>query len=1571
MGDTFSNLQSAAHSGAFGAGSKASPTPEQIRAGNYAKGTTRVHGMRITIETPMFQSRRGKQDGIPWSVLCMAHYGYINGTKGADGDAIDIFVGPMPESLSVFVVNQVNRDGAFDEHKVMLGFADEESARNAYMNSYEKGWTGLGSLTACSIKQFKYWLKHGDLSKPLQPGDLSNDEALSMSDVFVRWEGQQTPVGASLTEVIYDLRKHDQDGLLMDSATLADINEHLGEGEMLDAMVIELQKFDRKAGQLLKVMQVAAEGVKPTGVEVSKPFKNRGTTQVAMLFAMDDGQSVSVFFHNPDSTPNKLTPTDELVSWKWVLNKKDITITVAPEKGQDLNPREVARRIMKLVQKNSAKFIKANEGKADRDAKLEELKAAEASKTTELADLDAQVADLTAQLEAKKAAPAPGAAPVVDDESSVVLKGPAGPVTVAKTKYVDTGEWGVSWASTEVATAPNKEEGVAIAERVIASGAENIADMRAAAVEPAPAADSDAGYMAKSLASADTLKAQIVALGGTPYTAADFMAKVNAGEWQGFSLSELQSKLAEAQSDLAKVQSGKLTPRRVVGKGGTKKGAIAWLTGRIAAVQAALDADGFMYTVNVSNYTYHLRDQLKALQGASEPAPAAKPALSTGSTILEDYAGVAALGSATVLSVGSENVYFDKDGKQYMTKLLNTDDYESKVGEVVDLSGVVDPYTAPADKLSFTEWEGKVLEALAELMEVSTGDADGIAMGQAVLVKQLYRDSAAPAEAAQAIKTAATETPEQQRIERLLTMLTSAQTRLAGMQPGDAFYGNLVRDIADMASQLWDAGYRGPEASAQSVKEVPPVPEVLTGPNGEEFTILTEPTTLYRSVSPQEWEQIQKDGDIKGGLNAFNPWDKRREVFFGDALSDRLIGQGEDISRRADYFVQNGDLSERYSAVQRELSQVRIDTALRASELGFDTVEDVPRMVASRDPKLKELSARRTAANALETELQVEGRKQFHAKVDELRAEDEARGYSSVILETKPITGARIYQGKHSGMGVEAEYGFDSGVVKLADIVKIRLVKDKKVIDDAPAPESVSPSPAIEPGADEDQGEIAPEGRENTVKTAKGTKVATGFKIIEARNLVISHEADGTVNPDYPAEIQPRDRARTTSQAWVQKTARNLDPDSLGRTQRADSGAPIVGKDRVVESGNGRAMAIREAYRIGQADEYRDWLVENADYFGVDVAKIKRMKAPVLVRVRISDVSRVEFAVEANQDDKLAMTATEKARSDAKRLDAAMLAKLADGDLNSAANRDFVAAFLQSLGDAEAAQYLTTDGKPTSGLISRLQAALFAGAYSDDRLLELTADVAKPEIANIVAALNSAAPDFMRAKEQDRVGAETAGGQVVDSVELSLNQEAVNAIISATNVLRQAKESGMGLEEFLRQGDMFGGTDPAVAAMALFIQANNRSAKRMGTAFKAMAQFVESENTRKQTAGLFGDEPASFSDIVAAANRKLEQEYGEGLFAIDQGDMFAAPAQSAAPVPAPAPEPDEDDQLQKAKAYLDSLIEGSADLGAPAQVLERLESIYAQFGEGELKDLFEEASNAFRDYALKVTAGAF
>lgn len=1173
MKDPFTQLSSAAHSGAFGLGSPEQPTPAQIRAGNYAKGSMRLQGMPITIETPMHQPRRGKQDGKAWSVTCMAHYGYLNGVVGADGDNLDVYVGPVPESQLVVVINQVNKEGAFDEHKVMLGFYSLDSALSAYMNSYEKGWTGLGSYSVCSVKQFKAWIKGGDLAKPLAPDALQSDPDFQFLEVPVDWGNDHLPSGQGLGDVMYALRAADPDKLLLDSVSMADLEEYLDDGVLLDALVIEYSQFQRKADQLLKVMGAAASGVKPTSVEVSKPFKKNGTTQVAMLFVMDDGQAVAVFFHNPDSTPNKLAPTDELISWKWLLNKRDITITVAPERGQDLNPREVARRIMGLVEKNSAKFTKAQAASAEKDAEITGLKGEVEAKNSTLQALDQEITDLTAQLN-------------------------------------------------------------------------------------------------------------------------DLEAQKAAGE---------------------------------------------------------------------------------------------------------------------------ENQDFGN----------GADDAEA------------------------------------------------------------------------------------QKIARLLEMLATARKRLAAMAPDDGYYGNLTRDIADMARQLWDAGYRGPEAAAPQES---PQPDML----GDDPALKDNRTDLEKLTT------ALKAGNAMGALGVLDTIhdpDKLREVVTeagfapsGDSKDEILASVGKDLVRAAKAKVDGHGLKAPEPApVKRPYNEWEGDV--------LDTL-----------------------AALLEID----------------------RGDADAIAMPQEALMQQLYADGKTPEEAAAAVNAASAVVPQTPEEEAMLAAHLEERAQAAAESQL----ALEK---EDTGEIAPEGRENVVKTAKGSKVVTGFKVIDASKLIISHDADGTPNPDYPAELQPRDRARATSQAWVSKTARSLDPDSLGRTNRADSGAPIVGPDRVVESGNGRAMSIREAYRIGQAEEYRAWLLEHADYFKVSASKIENLKAPVLVRVRTSEVNRAEFAVEANQDDKLAMTATEKARSDAKRLDAAMLAKLADGDLTSAGNRDFINAFLQSLGDAEAAQYLTSDGRPTSSLVSRIQAALFAGAYADDRLLELTADVSKPEIANIVSALNAAAPDFMRAKDLDQIAAEDAGARVTDSVELSLNQAAVDSIINATDVLRKAKESGMGIDEFLRQGDMFGGVDPAVAAMAVFISQNNRSAKRLGTAFKAMAQFVETEVKRKQTAGLFGDEPATFTDIVKAANSRLEQEYGEGAFAIAQDDLFSQPPAQPSPEPEPKPnlEDDQDDALKAAKAYLDSVIEGTVDLSNPDAVLKQLEQIYAAYGEGELSDLFAQAAEAFSATALRMTADQF
>lgn len=419
-----------------------------------------------------------------------------------------------------------------------------------------------------------------------------------------------------------------------------------------------------------------------------------------------------------------------------------------------------------------------------------------------------------------------------------------------------------------------------------------------------------------------------------------------------------------------------------------------------------------------------------------------------------------------------------------------------------------------------------------------------------------------------------------------------------------------------------------------------------------------------------------------------------------------------------------------------------------------------------------------------------------------------------------------------------------------------------------------------------DSNTIEPEGDDSNVKTSKGSKVSTKFTVVEASKLIVSHDEQGKPNPEYPKEFQPRDRARETSQAWVQRVAKDLEPSQLGESRNAAFGAPIIGKDRVVESGNGRAAAIILAYKLNFADEYKAWILKNAKTFGVSESKIKGMKRPVLVRVRTSDVDRVQFAMEANQSDMLAMTATEKAKSDANRLNDALMSRLSgDGDLNSLANRDFIMDFLKSLGESEAAQYSTTDGMPTKQLYDRVQAALFAKAYNDDRLLEMMAESEKVEIANTIKALNQAAPHFIRARAISHKVTDGVTRQVGDAVELSLDDQAVNALIEATNVIKAAKNSGMSLEEYLKQTNVFGDdVDPVVAQMAIFIKENNRSSNRMGVAFQTMAEFVADELERRQNESLFVDNPEiELLDVLKAANERLKKQFGDDVKTIGGG----------------------------------------------------------------------------------------
>lgn len=134
---------------------------------HYLLPKVKVNDLICVIENPRNSVRQGRTlDGEEWSVSMPHHYGYIKGTEGADGDEVDCFVGPNPKSQRVFVVNQKDKEGIFDEHKCMLGFDTPEQAREAYEASFTPGWDGLDSMHECPVEAFKQWLAQGARRDP-------------------------------------------------------------------------------------------------------------------------------------------------------------------------------------------------------------------------------------------------------------------------------------------------------------------------------------------------------------------------------------------------------------------------------------------------------------------------------------------------------------------------------------------------------------------------------------------------------------------------------------------------------------------------------------------------------------------------------------------------------------------------------------------------------------------------------------------------------------------------------------------------------------------------------------------------------------------------------------------------------------------------------------------------------------------------------------------------------------------------------------------------------------------------------------------------------------------------------------------------------------------------------------------------------------------------------------------------------------------------------------------------------------------------------------------------------------
>jgi len=263
-------------------------------------------------------------------------------------------------------------------------------------------------------------------------------------------------------------------------------------------------------------------------------------------------------------------------------------------------------------------------------------------------------------------------------------------------------------------------------------------------------------------------------------------------------------------------------------------------------------------------------------------------------------------------------------------------------------------------------------------------------------------------------------------------------------------------------------------------------------------------------------------------------------------------------------------------------------------------------------------------------------------------------------------------------------------------------------------------------------------GRTDTITGSDGKPVTVQYGVVDAGQVLSSHNADGTKNAQYSAPDYTGFRAIT----------------------------------------NGRVAGLQAAYRSGTADQYRQALVSD-DLHGVDKAEIDSMKNPMLVRIMPMEAVSKNIGDVSNTGAGLTFNAVEQAKNDTNRVDLSTIQFNDNGEVSPQTVRDFV----KAMPTTEQGNLIGKDNNPTKQAVDRLEAAIFQQAYGNDKLTELAFQSQDEEAKNIIRALNMAASKAIRltdAKEYD------VRPYVNEAVELAINARRNNE-----NLKETAKQADM------------------------------------------------------------------------------------------------------------------------------------------------------------------------------------
>lgn len=355
-----------------------------------------------------------KENGDTLSHFAIASIGYIQGNKRTiDAIMTDL----VSENDNWNVYNIVNAENIYIKSVAVIGIANIEKGRYLALRYFgevegvgiKANW--IGEVSYLGLKRF---LDHDQSTyiERISSSDLEQFEKLITTENAAWSEDKLISHGQNISHLMLDMLQNDPESLLLDSMDKVEFAEfaknlqdekddlYVIEDSQLDALITPYGRIDILIQRLSQAIgRLGNNKVGINNITSTKPFKRNSVVNVAVLLEFEDGQTVSIIFHNPDATPSTLAHADVLTSWKWLLNKRDVSVVLQPQNGENVNLTQLAMRIMQLVNKNSARFKRTQVKRTENEQKLIALQKEEEIKINQIQSLDQELQALQLQID--------------------------------------------------------------------------------------------------------------------------------------------------------------------------------------------------------------------------------------------------------------------------------------------------------------------------------------------------------------------------------------------------------------------------------------------------------------------------------------------------------------------------------------------------------------------------------------------------------------------------------------------------------------------------------------------------------------------------------------------------------------------------------------------------------------------------------------------------------------------------------------------------------------------------------------------------------------------------------------------------------------------------------------------------------------------------------------------------------------------------------------------------------------------------------------------------------------------